>query len=97
MAVSPGRGGSGRVSHLEPDVEVGLRWGRGLVGSRRAPGPMQSNERNSGGRSQLQLDREASERGHISRGAPVGMADLRVHRSQASMPPGDPYSSARAA
>ena len=48
---------------------------------------MQSNERNSEGRSQLGLDREASERGHMSRGAPVGMADLRVHRSQASTPP----------
>lgn len=97
MAVSPGRRGSGRGSHLEPDVEVGLQRGRGLEGSRRSPGPIQSNERNSGGRSQLQLDKEASERGHMSRGAPVGMADLRVHRSQASMPPGDPYSSARAA
>ena len=48
----------------------------------------QSNERNSEGRSQLGLDRAASERGHMSRGAPVGTTDLRVHRSQASTPPG---------
>ena len=31
---------------------------------------MQSNERNRAGRSQLGLDREASERGHVCRGAP---------------------------
>ena len=62
-----------------------------------SPGPMQSNERNRAGRSQLGLDREASERGHVCRGAPVGTADLRVHRPQASMPPGAQYSSAKAA
>ena len=39
---------------------------------------MQSDERTSRDGSQLELDREASERDHVSRGASVDSVDLRV-------------------
>ena len=85
-------------------MKVGLRReGPGRI--QKVPDPMQSNERASRDKSQLELDREASERDHMSRGAsvdcgPQGAAHVHPthmgHRSQASPPPGAQQSSARA-
>ena len=65
VAGSPGRGDSGRGSQPEPRCR-GRAVGEGPGGIQKVPDPMQSDERTSEGRSQLRLDREASERDHVS-------------------------------
>ena len=65
VAGSPGRGGSGRGSQPEPRCR-GRAVGEGPGRIQKVPDPMQSDERTSKGRSQLRLDREASERDHMS-------------------------------
>ena len=77
VAVSPGRGGSGRGNHPESRCR-GRAVGEGPGRIQKVLSPMQSDERTSEGRSQLSLHREACKIGHMSRGAPVGTVDLRV-------------------
>ena len=65
VAVSPGRGGSGRGSHPESRCR-GRAVGEGPGRIQKVLSPMQSDERTSEGRSQLRLHREASERDDVS-------------------------------